>query len=129
MMNQSSLTDALELLVAPFAEEPEEWNDVLRRAERDVASMARPSKRLVLLAAALLVAVGLVASAYAVGRHFLVGDAAPPEVTREAALLPIVKGELIPRAAADFCGLLRTRPSPTTFAFAGKSRNLRVRRA
>jgi hypothetical protein len=86
------ISDALELLVPPFEDEAEAWDDVLRRAGHGAVSSSRLLRRPLLLAAALLVAVGLVASAYALSRHFFVGDPAPPEVKKQASLLRVVKG-------------------------------------
>ena len=89
------IRDELERRVPPPAAQLASWQDVLERAgERRRPSGAR---QLLTLAATLLVLAGLAASAYAVGRHFLVGDPAPPEVKERAALLNQVKGELIPR--------------------------------
>jgi hypothetical protein len=97
MRKAASIGEALELFVPPFVNEPQAWDDVLRRVGDEPPAGSRLLRRPLLLAAVLLVAVGLAASAYALGRHFLVGDPAPPEVEKQASLLQVVKGELIPR--------------------------------
>jgi hypothetical protein len=65
-MSRASVSEALELLVAPF-DEGEQWEDVLRRAGVADEVGPRPRRRLVLAAAA-VAAVALAATAYGVGR-------------------------------------------------------------
>jgi len=88
------IRDELERLAPQPVAQLASWENVLERAGR---RPRRSAPRTLLVAAAALAVAGAVASAYAVGHHFLVGDPAPPEVKEQAALLNQVKGELIPR--------------------------------
>jgi hypothetical protein len=91
------IREELDRRVPPPAPQLASWDDVLGRAGERRHLPASPTRRAMIIAAAIVAVAGAAASAYAVGRHLLVGGPAPPDVKEQAVLLNQVKGELIPR--------------------------------